>query len=267
MIGLAAPQSPWPLADHPGAERLDDLARAVDLLRGASRVVALTGAGISTPSGIPDFRSPGSGLWEKDDPSVVASLSSFRREPRLFFDWIRPLAQKAERARPNPAHVALVALEDADHLDWLITQNIDGLHARAGSRRVLEVHGSLRTATCQRCGARVDGLAALSRDDPPVPRCACGGVLKPDIVFFEEPLPRDVFDRAKRAAIECDLMLVAGSSLEVMPVGYLPVIALETGARLVVVNRDPTSMDAEADVLLSGDLAEILPRLVAGALG
>ena len=246
---------------------LDDLARAVDLLRDASRVVALTGAGISTPSGIPDFRSPGSGLWEKDDPAVVASLSSFRHDPRPFFDWIRPLVQTAAQARPNPAHAALVALGGAGHLDWVITQNIDGLHTRAGSRRVLEVHGSLRTATCQRCGAQADGLAALSREDPPVPRCACGGVLKPDIVFFEEPLPRDVFDRAKRATIECDLMLVVGSSLEVMPVGYLPIIAVETGARLVVVNRDPTAIDGEANVLLRGDLAEILPRLVSGALG
>jgi len=242
------------------------LADAIALLRAARRVVALTGAGVSTPSGIPDFRSPGSGLWEKDDPAVVASLSSFRRDPRPFFDWIRPLVQKAEQARPNAAHLALVALEDADRLDWVVTQNIDGLHTRAGSRRVLEVHGSLRTATCQRCGGQVDGLAALSRDDPPVPRCACGGILKPDIVFFEEMLPRDVFDRAKRAAIECDLMLVVGSSLEVMPVGYLPIIAVETGARLVIVNRDPTAMDAEADVLLRGDLAEILPRLAAGAL-
>ena len=242
------------------------LADAIALLRAARRVVALTGAGVSTPSGIPDFRSPGSGLWEKDDPAVVASLSSFRRDPRPFFDWIRPLVQKAEQARPNAAHLALVALEDADRLDWVVTQNIDGLHTRAGSRRVLEVHGSLRTATCQRCGGQVDGLAALSRDDPPVPRCACGGILKPDIVFFEEMLPRDVFDRAKRAAIECDLMLVVGSSLEVMPVGYLPIIAVETGARLVIVNRDPTAMDAEADVLLRGDLAEILPRLAAGTL-
>jgi NAD-dependent deacetylase len=242
------------------------LADAIACLRASSRVVALTGAGVSTPSGIPDFRSPGSGLWEKDDPAVVASLSSFRRDPRPFFDWIRPLVQKAEQARPNAAHLALVALEEAGRLDWVVTQNIDGLHTRAGSRRVLEVHGSLRTATCQRCGEKAVGLAALSRAEPPVPRCACGGVLKPDIVFFEEALPREVFDRAKRAAMECELMLVVGSSLEVMPVGYLPSIAVETGARLIVVNRDPTGMDGEADVLLRGDVAEVLPRLVTGAL-
>jgi NAD-dependent deacetylase len=247
----------------PGAS----LARAIDLLRAARSVVALTGAGVSTPSGIPDFRSPGSGLWERDDPSVVASLSSFRRDPRPFFDWIRPLVRKAERAEPNPAHLALADLEARGRLDWVVTQNIDGLHSRAGSRRVLEIHGSLQTATCQSCGEKADGLAALARDDPPVPRCACGGVLKPDIVFFEEMLPRETFERAKRAAAGCDLMLVGGSSLEVMPVGYLPAIAVQSGARLVLVNRDPTALDPYADVLLRGDVAEILPRLAAGALG
>lgn len=242
------------------------LADAIDLLRSARSVVALTGAGISTPSGIPDFRSPGSGLWEKDDPAVVASISGFRRDPRPFFDWIRPLVRKAQQAQPNPAHLALAALEGAGRLDWLVTQNIDDLHARAGSRRVLEVHGSLRTATCQRCGELADGIAAISCGDPPVPRCACGGVLKPDIVFFGEMLPRGVFERAKQAAIDCNLMLVVGSSLEVMPVGYLPTIAVETGARLVLVNRDATSLDAEADVLLRGDVAEVLPGLVAAVL-
>jgi NAD-dependent deacetylase len=245
----------------------DGLLEAISILKSAGRVVALTGAGVSTPSGIPDFRSPGSGLWERDDPAVVASLSSFRRDPQPFFDWIRPLVQKAEAARPNPAHECLVALETASRLDWVVTQNIDGLHSRAGSRRVLEIHGSLETATCQRCGARADGLAALARVEPPVPRCECGGVLKPDIVFFEEALPRGVFETARRAAVACDLMIVAGSSLEVMPVGYLPIIAVETGARLVIVNRDPTALDAEADVLLRGDVVDLLPQLASAALG
>ena len=136
-------------------ERFDD---AIYYLREARRVVALTGAGVSTPSGIPDFRSPGSGLWEKDDPAVVASLSSFRRDPRPFFDWIRPLVQKAEQARPNAAHLALLALEDGERLDWVVTQNIDGLHTRAGNRRVLEVHGSSEPRLASAAEGRQTGL-------------------------------------------------------------------------------------------------------------
>ena len=240
------------------------LARGSTLVRSSRRIVAFTGAGVSTPSGIPDFRSPGSGLWETDDPSVVASLSYFRRDPRPFFDWIRPLARRTRAARPNPAHQALADLEAAGRLSAVVTQNIDGLHQAAGSRRVLEIHGSLRTATCQRCGAVADGLATLADDSVAVPRCDCGGLLKPDIVFFEERLPLDVFAEAERALRDCDLVIVAGSSLEVMPAGQLPLVAVRRGARLIIVNRDRTALDGFADVVLAGDVADLLPGLMAG---
>jgi NAD-dependent deacetylase len=242
----------------------DTIAQGITLLRGSRRVVVLTGAGVSTPSGIPDFRSPGSGLWERDDPSVVASLSSFRREPRYFFDWIRPLARKARDAQPNPAHIALAELEARGRLLALVTQNIDSLHQAAGSRRVLELHGSLATAHCTRCGKAHDGLAAMSVDDPPVPRCDCGGVLKPDIVFFEEALPEDVLGEARNSCAACDLVLVAGSSLEVTPAAWLPLVALGAGAQLMIVNRDPTPLDSDAAVVLRGDVAQVLPLLVSG---
>jgi NAD-dependent deacetylase len=239
------------------------LARGAEVVRASRRIVAFTGAGVSTPSGIPDFRSPGSGLWEHDDPSVVASLSYFRRDPQPFFDWIRPLARQARIASPNPAHYALADLESAGRLTALVTQNIDGLHQAAGSRRVLEIHGSLRTATCQSCGKAADGLAALAADHQSVPCCDCGGVLKPDIVFFEERLPLDVFAEAERALRDCDLVIVAGSSLEVMPAGHLPLVAVRRGARLIIVNRDRTTLDRAADVVLSGDVATLLPDLAA----
>ena len=242
------------------------VAEAIDLVAGSRRVVALTGAGLSTPSGIPDFRSPGSGLWERDDPYVVASASSFRRDPRPFFDWIAPLVECSAGARPNPAHYALVNLEQRGRLTAIVTQNIDGLQQQAGSANVLELHGSLRTARCLRCGRRVDGLAAfaLRRPDAPVPRCdqgGCGGVLKPEIVLFEEPLPENVLARARAACLACDLVLVAGSSLDVLPASRLPVLALRAGARLLIVNRGPTALDEFATAVLRGDVAEILPAI------
>ena len=249
---------------EPEGELAARLARGASIVRSSRRIVAFTGAGVSTPSGIPDFRSPGSGLWERDDPTVVASLSYFRRDPRPFFDWIRPLARQASAASPNAAHYALADLESAGRLTALVTQNIDGLHQAAGSRRVLEIHGSLRTATCQSCGKASDGLAALAADEQPVPRCECGGILKPDIVFFEELLPQDVFAEAERELRDCDLVIVAGSSLEVLPAGHLPLVAVRRGARLIIVNRDRTALDSVADVVLPGDVAALLPRLAAG---
>lgn len=240
------------------------IVEGVELLQQSRRVVALTGAGVSTSSGIPDFRSPGSGLWERDDPLKVVSLSSFQRDPRPFFDWIRPLARRTSEARPNPAHVALAELERRGKLETVITQNIDGLHQEAGSQYVLELHGSLRTARCVRCGTHEDGMSVLTAEEPSVPVCFCGSVLKPDIVFFEEMLPPGVLAQAQHEASSCDLMIVAGSSLEVTPANQLPLIATYANARLIIVNRERTPLDHEADLVISGDVAEVLPELVAG---
>lgn len=243
---------------------------AADLIRTRKFGVVLSGAGISTPSGIPDFRSPGSGLWTRYDPLEVASLSAFRHHPESFFAWLRPLAAGLAQARPNPAHYALARLEQAGHLRAIITQNIDGLHQRAGSRQVLEVHGSMRTLTCIGCFRQFDAgeFIAPYVERGEIPRCSsCRSILKPDVVLFEEQLPVRTWLQAQQTCRECDLMLVAGSSLEIMPAAGLPIQALENGARLIVANQTPTYLDVRADALLRGDVAETLPRLVAEVMG
>jgi NAD-dependent deacetylase len=243
--------------------------RAAEMLRQSRSAVALTGAGLSTPSGIPDFRSPRSGLWENVDPMEVASLAAFRYHPERFYAWVRPLAATIHQAQPNPAHRALAALEAEGLLKLIITQNIDELHWRAGSRRVVELHGNLREATCGQCHrvqAAGDMLAQFIQDGR-VPRCAdCGGVLKPNVILMGEQLLESTLREARQAARRCDVMLVAGSSLEVLPSAELPLEALARGARLVLVNYEPTYLDARADVLIRADVAQVLPRMAAAAL-
>lgn len=240
------------------------LQRAAELLGAAHAAAAFTGAGISTPSGIPDFRSHGSGLWENCNPLEVASLTAFRHHPERFYAWVRPLAATIYRAEPNLAHRALAALEAAGRLRTVITQNIDMLHQRAGSRRVLEIHGTLRTATCRECHRVFEAerrILDFIRDGV-IPLCSeCGGVLKPNVILFEEQLPAAVFHRAREAAHQCGLMLVLGSSLEVMPAAGLPLEAVHHGARLIIVNREPTYLDERADVVIHSDVAEVLPAL------
>jgi len=235
-------------------------------MRQAKYAVALTGAGISTPSGIPDFRSPESGVWQKVDPMEVASIYAFRHNPKAFFDWIRPLAHTTLRAQPNPAHFALADLEANGRLRAIITQNIDLLHTKAGSQTVYEVHGSLRRATCQGCHAQIDALPMWQQfvQDNQVPTCdSCGAVLKPNVVLFGEMLPALAMHLAQDAARHCDVMLVAGSSLETAPAGDLPMLAKQAGAKLIIVNLGPTHMDKEADLLFREDVAEFLPLLAA----
>lgn len=242
------------------------IARAAELLQAARSAVALTGAGLSTPSGIPDFRSPGSGLWEERDPFEFASLTAFRHHPEKFYAWVRPLAALIHAADPNPAHHALAALEAAGRLQAVITQNIDGLHRLAGSQQVFEIHGSLATATCRECHRTVPGRPPLERfvHEGVLPRCeACNGLLKPDVILMEEQLPARVYHQARAAARQADLMVVAGSSLEVLPAAGLPLEVLHAGGRLIIVNLGSTYLDERADVLLHGDVAEVLPQLAA----
>jgi NAD-dependent deacetylase len=239
---------------------------AADLLRSFHHGVVLSGAGISTPSGIPDFRSAGSGLWKRFDPFEVASLSAFRYHPEKFFAWFRSLAQIMWQAEPNAAHFALAQLERAGCITTIITQNIDGLHQQAGSSRVLEVHGTLQTLTCIGCYRQFDSAGFIEPylERGEIPRCpGCYHILKPNAVLFEEQLPARTWLQARQACRECDLILVTGSSLEVMPVAGLPMQAVEHGARLILINQSPTYLDVRADVVLRGDLAEILPRIAA----
>jgi NAD-dependent deacetylase len=242
-----------------------EIDRAAALILGAKHLVAFTGAGHSTASGIPDFRSPGSGLWEKANPMLVASIWAFRLKPQTFFDWIRPMAETLLNAVPNPAHKALAELEEMGILQAIITQNIDNLHQRAGSRRVLELHGHMREATCIRCYAKVpvDPIVEQFILNGKVPRCQCGGVLKPDVILFGEQLPIRVLNQAMAEARRADLILVAGSSLEVTPAADIPYLAAECGAKGIIVNLQPTGFDSQADVVIHSDVADILPRIIA----
>ena len=244
------------------------IARTAELLHGADYAIALTGAGHSTPSGVPDFRSPDSGLWNRVDPLAVATLFAFRLRPQAFYDWRRPLARVMLEAQPNPAHYALAQLEAAGLLESVITQNIDGLHQKAGSQRVHEVHGHMREATCIRCYRVLpsDSLISEFVESGEPPLCTCGGVMKPNVILFGEQLPLNVLTAARQDTIDCDLMLVIGSSLTVEPVADLPLMALGHGARLIIVNYQPTHLDNRADVLIHADLAGVMPRMAERAI-
>ena len=237
---------------------------AAELFRQAKRIVVLTGAGISSSSGIPDFRSEGSGLWSRVEPMEVASLTNFRISPERFFNWFRPLAGQIYNAKPNAAHKALAELETAGLKMTVVTQNIDGLHQKAGSVRVVEMHGSLRTVSCTQCFRQVASEPFLQSyiENGKIPQClSCNGILKPDVILFGEQLPQSAWLDAQRAARQCDLMLAAGSSLEVLPVAGLPMQALDRGAHLIVINNTPTYVNVRADVVIMDDVASTIPEI------
>ena len=238
--------------------------RAASLFQESHHSVVLTGAGISTPSGIPDFRSAGSGLWQKYNPMEVASLTTFRTRPEMFYEWFRPLSKLIVDAVPNPAHEALAKIEEGGYIQETITQNIDGLHQRAGSNIVHEVHGTLNTLTCGKCFTKYDSGEFVQSyiEEGCIPQCkACSNILKPDVVFFEEQLPVETWQAAEKAINECDLLLVAGSSLEVVPVAHLPYIAVNRRAKLIVVNNTPTYIDSRADVVFNQDVVDVIPEI------
>jgi NAD-dependent deacetylase len=243
---------------------------AAELLKKSRHAVALTGAGISTPSGIPDFRSPGVGLWTRMEPKEVASLSAFRHDPERFYRWFQPLAVMVRSAEPNPAHHALARLQTQGTISTIITQNIDGLHSRAGAINVLEIHGSLNTLTCTNCYRRVQSSTIIEEyiNQGKVPLCpSCASLLKPDVILYEEQLPVTTWNKAEQACRSCDLMLVLGTSLEVMPSAKLPVEAIDNGAKLIIINRASTFVDVRADIVIHADVAEILPQMTLEVLG
>jgi len=241
-------------------------AELAELIRSAGSVVALTGAGISVPSGIPDFRTPQTGLWANVDPMEVAHISVWRRDPARFWGFYGQRFAVLDGKRPNGAHRALAELERAGRLDALVTQNIDGLHAAAGSREPIEVHGSIATASCLSCGASYalhDVRARAEADPGGIPRCDCGRPLKPDVVLFGELLPEAAIQRAYELAAAADLLLCVGSSLEVWPVAELPQVTLENGGAIAIVTAGPTPYDARAAVKLSGDVEAELEAVLA----
>lgn len=241
-------------------------ARLAELIRGADSVVALTGAGISVPSGIPDFRSPGTGLWTKVDPMEIAHIDAFQRDPRRFWDFYGERFQTLEDKQPNRAHEVLAELERAGLLEAVITQNVDRLHARAGSVELIEVHGSISHSLCLDCGGRypIGEVRSRHASDPEgMPRCDCGSVLKPDVVLFGEYLPQEALLRAQQLSAAADVMLCIGSSLEVYPVAQLPELTLASGGKLAILTQGETPFDGLAAVRMRGDVVEELEALSA----
>jgi NAD-dependent deacetylase len=243
------------------------VARLAELVRGAGSVVALTGAGISVPSGIPDFRSPGAGLWENVDPIAVAHIDAFRSDPVRFWAFYGQRFATLGAVSPNGAHDVLVAMERAGMLDAVITQNVDMLHARAGTRELVEVHGSIASCSCERCGARVQLAEArrrLAEDAEGVPRCeACALALKPDVVLFGEMLDAGAIARAQMLCEHADVLICIGSSLEVHPVASLPLVTHDAGGRVAIVTQGDTPLERIASVRLDGDVVAELTALAA----
>ena len=236
------------------------------LVRAARSVVALTGAGISVPSGIPDFRSPGTGLWANVDPMEVAHIDAWRADPERFWRFYGSRFTMLDGKQPNGAHHALVELERRGTLDAVITQNIDMLHRRAGTKALVEVHGTIEHSSCLACGASyplAEVRARLAADPVSVPHCDCGKPLKPDVVLFGEWLPSEALDRAYELAAAADVLLCVGSSLEVHPIAQLPGITRANGGAVALVTAGPTPWDGRAAVKLSGDVVTELDALVA----
>jgi NAD-dependent deacetylase len=235
-------------------------ARLAARIRESQPCVVLTGAGVSTESGIPDFRSR-EGIWASYDPMDVASVDGFRRDPaRVWEFYARRLAVLAD-AEPNEGHRALARLEELGLAEAIVTQNVDGLHQRSGSRNVVEVHGSISSAVCPRCRAPVEAERVLAL--LPLPTCECGEILKPGVVLFGELLPVAPLEYATELARRARLLLVVGSTLEVYPVAELPLETLRAGGALAIVNRGPTALDAQAEIRLEGNAATILRETLA----
>ena len=240
-----------------------EVQRLAKMVASSNKVVALTGAGISTESGIPDFRGP-NGLWKRIDPSL-ATIQAFKLFPEVFWHFMVGIADLILKAKPNRAHYALVELERMGKLSSVITQNVDGLHLKAGSRNVIELHGNVREAVCLSCGKVVPLEEALKMAKRSCfrPLCKkCGGPIKLNVVLFNEPLPQKALERAIWESRTCDLMLVVGSSLQVYPAASLPEYAKLRGAKVAIINEEPTPFDDNADVVIRARAGEVLPILV-----
>lgn len=253
----------------PKDHEIDQITIAQQIIKSSKNLICFTGAGISTPSGIPDFRTPGSGEWTKTDPMKVASLSAFKYRPQQFYSWLKPLVKNSLAAKPNPAHNSLAALENLGILKCVVTQNIDGLHQLAGSKNVIELHGTLHTLTCPHCRnqfATTDLLLPILESDK-LPNCpSCKIILKPDVVLFEEALPYEAWNTAQEYFESSDAIIICGSSLEVYPAAILPLQAAKKGANVILINYSTTQMDQIANVCFHDDVAVILPKILGGLL-
>ncbi|MDI6761356.1 MAG: Sir2 family NAD-dependent protein deacetylase [Candidatus Brocadiaceae bacterium] len=238
--------------------------KAGRLIQEASNIVALTGAGISTSAGIPDFRSPESGLWNDPEKMLLFTSLGFAHNPRGFYELGQQLLPLFINARPTKAHLFLARLEEMGRLRCVITQNIDGLHQEAGSKKVLEVHGSLREGRCIGCGkgSLLREMVRKMEGGEIPPLCDhCKSVIRPNIILFGEPIPQGVFQEAMEELRHCDLLLVIGSSLVVYPVAEMPLAAIEHNARLILLNRLPSQYDSRADVVLQMAIEEAVEEI------
>lgn len=236
---------------------------AADAIKHSKKTVALTGAGISVGSGLMTFRGR-DGLWKRFDPAEVGSIETFHRYPERFWQFAREVGPQLLASKPNPAHLALAQLQRDGLLDWIITQNVDGLHQKAGAKNVIELHGSVSTTICTNCGSSAAAESLLSDlEASSVPACSkCGGQIKPDIVLFGEKLPEREYSRAVKEVQSCTLLLTVGTTMEVYPAAELPELARRKHARIINVNPYPSEADQFADFTLFGPSEEILPSIV-----
>ena len=242
-------------------DRLNSAARAVAR---SARLVVFTGAGVSKESGIPTFREPEVGLWAQYDPMQLATPEAYLRDPVLVWTWYEHRFGTTTAAEPNPGHAAIAELERLRPSVTVVTQNIDGLHQRAGSSDVIELHGSMNRFKCihgRHCGYSFDDFADQEQKPPRCPEC--GDLLRPEVVWFGEALPADAIDRAQHLCAGCDVMLVVGTSGVVFPAAAMPLIAQEAGATVIDVNPERDTLAARADIFLMGPGGEVLPQLVA----
>jgi len=252
-----------------GMNLQEDIIKAAEIIKKSNRIVVFTGAGISTESGIPDFRSPG-GLWSKYDPDIYANYFLFLKNPSPFWTMHHEVVNMLIKAKPNPAHYAIFELEKMRKLKAIITQNVDMLHQRAGSGTVhnvpiFELHGAFGDLYCMECDKKynhdeIKGL--LTKEEKIVPHCECGGVIKPTTILFGEQLPSKVLSGALNACSNCDCFLMIGSSLLVSPANQMPYLAKKNGANLIFINEEETFMNYTADLFLKGKVGEILPLII-----
>lgn len=241
------------------------ISSTIELFLDANSVVVLTGAGVSTESGIPDFRGK-TGIWKEFNPIVYGNVTTLQNDPRFFWELAKKIAPAILSAKPNPGHYALAELEKLGKIKCVITQNIDGLHQKAGSINVFEVHGSVfNDFICVKCSTAFPYEEAIPKASIGIPKCdLCGGFLKPDVVLFGDSLPEDQICGSQEAIKKADLMIVAGSALEVFPVNQLPQILVNQGGKVIIVNDEPTWLDGIADVVFHEKTGIILPKIVEG---
>jgi len=243
--------------------------RVVSILSPRVSCVALTGAGLSTRSGIPDFRSPGTGIWEKveradKEQNKIMTIQGFKEEPAAFYTGFHKFLEVILSAEPNEAHFALAELENGEYIQGVVTQNGDMLHQKAGSQNVVEIHGTLARATCISCYQSCDGLSLWKRflSDGTMPKCRCGGIIKPDVILTGEQLPKQKILKAKRMIEGCDVILIAGTSLSGGPILNYVESSYEKGKKLIIVNLSPTVLDSVADVVVRADVVDALPMIM-----